>query len=134
MGGQTVQIRTNIFKDRKNGMRLRLARMNEKLKIKYMEIHMQVFATYTFYFSCFVLSHSKYGKNISGQKEKKKSFCSLISLTDHQNKRGNSNSCHTMLDIHPLHQKKRGLEHTNLHLKARGTEPLPARPGTSRHI
>lgn len=74
MGGQTVQIRTNIFKDRKNGMRLRLARMNEKLKIKYMEIHIQVFATYTFYFSCFVLSHSKYGKNISGQKEKKKKF------------------------------------------------------------
>lgn len=70
MDGQTVQTRTNIFKDRKNGIRLRLARMTEKLKIKYTEIHMQVFTIFTFYFACFVPFQSKYGKIIPGQKKK----------------------------------------------------------------
>lgn len=92
-----------------------------------MEIYRQVFCLVNFYFTCFLPFQSRYRRTVFGGK-KKKSFCSLISPTDHQNEQGNS--CHTKLDIHPFHRKNRGSEHVNLHVKARGTELSPTGPST----
>lgn len=130
MGGQPVQTSTNIAKYRKNDVRLRLSRLNEKLNT-WRYTHRS-----SLYLHFILHDLDLFKTNIEELSCKRKTcFCNFISLTNYQNER--VNSYYTRLDFHPSHQHTRGSEHVHLRQMVIGTKAPAAVPGTSgntRHV